>query len=312
MTHTHRCPLCGGCRFQEWRLGLNKCISCGLVVSPMIWQSQINEQMEDTWFGEDYEPEKSYWVQRFESWNNRRTLVRLETSSAKKSRLLEVGVGTGSFLRAAQQQGFDVSGCDLSATLCQRVENKYGINIHCGPLSELRGEEPFDVVVMNHVLEHVQQPVAFMRDVASLLSADGMVHIAVPNIACWEARLPGWTSFEPYHLSYFDPETLRRAVETTGLAVAQIGTHDSFSGWFLAALRTAVGINKDHEALVRPKPTDNARASRERTVIVEHAYRLAMLCSGGITWPLRTWQARIGVGDEVVCIARPSSHRTAN
>ena len=312
MSHASECPLCGGSEFRQWRLGLTECRNCGLIVSPMIWQSQFNEQMEDTWFGDDYEPERSYWVQRFESWNNRRTLSRLKTHSARKGRLLEVGVGSGSFLRAAQQQGFDVTGCDLSASLCGRVEKKYGIKMHCGPLSGLRDQAQFDVVVMNHVLEHVQQPTAFLRDVASLLSADGRVHIAVPNIACWEAHLPGWTSYEPYHLSYFDPETLRRMVESAGLAVTHVSTHDSFSGWFLAVLRTAVGINKDQETLVQPKPTDHARDSRQRTGMVEHAYRLAMLCSGGISWPLRTLQSRIGAGDEVVCIARPANNGVSN
>lgn len=300
------CPICAGARFLQYKLGLVQCEFCSVVLSPAIWQPQANEQLEEEWFGEDYQPETSFWVALFETWNNRKTLARLAHAKPPGRRLLEIGVGSGSFLNAACERSYEVMGCDLSAPICARVSRAYGIAMHGEPLSTLAGENRFDVIVMNHVLEHVHQPIEFMEDVRRLLAPGGVVHVAVPNIACWEAALPGWTSYEPYHLTYFDPQTLNRTISTSALTIDRITTHDSFSGWFLAVLRTALGINRMSGAVTRPATSMAGRATGRRPRVVEHAYRLAMVCAGGGLWPLRWLQAQLGRGDEAICIARKS------
>ncbi|AGX86618.1 class I SAM-dependent methyltransferase [Candidatus Symbiobacter mobilis] len=238
--------------------------------------------MEDEWFGEGYEARKSsVWVEWFEAWNNRKTLARLAAHSRQGNRLLEIGVGSGSFLKVAKTKGFDVMGCDLSAPICRHVERECGIAMHCGFLSELPDDRQCDAVVMNHVLEHVQQPVEFLQDVFRLLKPEGIVHIAVPNIDCWEACLPGWTSYEPYHLTYFNRQTLLKAVEAAGFSAERVLTSDSFSGWFLALLRTALGINRTQGVVTRPVAASENRPANSRSGWVEHAYRLAMVVVGG-------------------------------
>lgn len=304
----HECPLCSQKRFTQHWLGLLRCESCKLVLSSSIWQPQANEIMEDEFFGEGYEARKSsVWVEWFEASNNRKTLSRLNTIPTQGKRLLEIGVGSGSFLKAAKVKGFDVMGCDLSAPICRHVELKFGITMHCGLLSELQTENQFDVIVMNHVLEHVQKPVEFLQDVFRLLKPDGIVHIAVPNIDCWEASLPGWTSYEPYHLTYFNQQTLLRAVVSAGFTSKRVQTSDSFSGWFLASLRTTLGVNSAEGAVTRAVASSSGHPINARSGVVEHAYRLSMVLSGGGLWPLRWLQGKLGYGDEVVCIAQKHS-----
>lgn len=297
------CPICKESRFHSYKLGLVQCDVCGVVLSPSIWQPRMNEQMEENWFGEDFQSRKLFWVQLFEARNNRKTLRRLAHAGSPGKRLLEIGVGSGSFLTDARMNGYTVMGCDLSVPICEHIRNSYGFMMHNDSLETLEGEDRFDVIVMNHVLEHVQQPIEFMKDVSRLLTSGGIVHIAVPNIACWEAKFSGWTSFEPYHLSYFSPPTLERTISDSGLIIHHIKTYDSFSGWFLALLRTMLGINKSSGAVTRPPATARIQASRPRTGFVEHAYRLAMIAIGILLWPLRLLQARLGYGDEIVCIA---------
>lgn len=292
--HAPACPLCACVGFQSYKLGLVQCDACGAVFSPALWQPQTNEQMEEEWFGEDYQPETSFWVALFETWNNHKTLSRLAQASPTGRRLLEIGVGTGSFLSAARARGYEVMGCDLSAPICARVHRAYGIGMHNGPLTALVGESRFDIIVMNHVLEHVHQPIEFLKDVRRLLAPGGVVHIAVPNIACWEARLSGWTSFEPYHLTYFSPQTLGRAVSASGIAIDHITTHDSFSGWFLAVLRTVLGVNRASGAVTRSATAKTRPAHGRRSGMAEHAYRVAMVCAGGglVAAALASGQAR--------------------
>lgn len=302
------CPVCTGPGFQPYKLGLVRCDGCGVVLSPAIWQPQANEQLEEEWFGEDYRPTTSSWVTLFETWTNRKTLARLAASKPPGRQLLEVGVGSGSFLNAARERHYEVMGCDLSTSICARVRRAYGIVMHSESLETLVGENRFDVIVMNHVLEHVHRPIEFMEDVRRLLAPGGVVHVAVPNIACWEAALAGWTSYEPYHLTYFDPRTLVRTISAGGLTIDCITTHDSFSGWFLAVLRTALGVNRSSGAVTRPTASTVGRIAGRWPGVVEHAYRFAMVCAGGGLWPLRWLQAKLGRGDEAVCLAhKPQS-----
>lgn len=302
-----QCSICQCSEFRAYKFGLERCNGCGLVVSPAISNVQVNEWNEE-WFGDGYN-KSSFWVRRFENWNNRRTLKRLGRSFLSGKRLLEIGLGSGSFLKAASDAGAEVLGCDLSPAICLHAQKTYGVTVHCGPLSTLQEANEFQVVVMNHVLEHVQDPVGFLREVHRRLAPGGIVHIAVPNLSCLEAILSGWTSYEPYHLAYFEPRTLTRTVTQAGLAVERLQTLDSFSGWFLAILRTLLGVNRQPGAIVTRSANDNGRQPwSQRKPWVEHTYRLSMVITGVVIWPLRWVQSLLGVGDELICLAyKPSS-----
>jgi len=288
------CPLCSGAEFAPSRFGLRRCARCGLVVASAVWRRSGNEELNEKFFNEGFETRRSFWVRLFERRNDGRTLGRLP---ATRGRLLEIGVGSGSFLARAAQCGYAAVGCDLSAAICREVSRRTGLPVHCGGLGAVPRGELFDVVVMNHVLEHVADPVALLRAARARLTPRGILHLAVPNVAAPEAVLPGWNSYEPYHLLYFTPDTLRAALERAGFSVESLVTHESFSGWFLAFLRTARG------AASAPRAAGAASAGA-RSAVAEHAYRLAMVAAGVVTWPARRIQEVLMKGDEIVALAR--------
>ena len=128
------CPLCTAEDFEPFRFGLLQCRGCGLVVDPAIFQSGAAEALNEEAFGEAYDTGRSFWVRSFEAVKNRRYLANLRRVGVTGGKLLEVGVGTGSFLTAARKAGFEVEGCDLSEPLCQRVQQATGITVHNVPL----------------------------------------------------------------------------------------------------------------------------------------------------------------------------------
>ncbi|HWP36370.1 MAG TPA: class I SAM-dependent methyltransferase [Gemmatimonadales bacterium] len=292
-----RCPLCQGDRLAAHRFSLLRCTGCGLVVSPAIFRRGAAEALNVEAFGDEWEPETSFWVHRFKRWKNRRYL-RTVQRYVWTGRLLEIGVGSGRFLEAARAAGFEVMGCDLSPTVCRRVEDRIGVKVHCSSVASLP-EGIFDVVAMHHVLEHVEDPVGFLRGVGRVLAPGGIVHIAVPNVACWEARFSAWNCYAAYHLTYFDRATLARAVKQAGLGLVWSATHESFSAWFLTLVRAM--LRPDSHAASRIR-TPNGKASRLRR-LMEHPYRLAILIGGAATWPLRRLQGALGRGDELVMVA---------
>ena len=303
-TDTRLCPLCRDGRFASWKLGLIQCMNCGLVVSRAIFTEKANEQKNKEWFGEDDPFKRSFWVSRFEAWNNIKTFARLDRAHIRGRRLLEIGVGSGSFLNAARKKKFDVLGCDLSMAICERVRRLHSIDMHCGPLETLEADRFFDVVVMRHLLEHAQRPISFLLEALQRLVPGGIAYITVPNVACWEARFRGWTSFVPYHLAYFTPQTLRRALISSGFQILKIKTGDSFSGWFLALLRTFMGVNREEGQVAGSAESLVSHGTAYRSFGVENVYYFSMVLIGISIYPLRFIQSVLGYGDEIICIAQ--------
>lgn len=300
----HECPLCGETLFGSYpRANLLRCFSCNLILSPNIWQQDANLNLEEQWFEDGYINSSSFWVKIFENLNNRRTWNRISPFVKQGCKLLEIGVGSGSFLAYARKRALNVMGCDLSKAICQDVQKRLNIPMFNGFVANLPKKPQYDVAVMNHVLEHVDNPLNFLKDVCSRLNNNGLLHVVVPNVASWDAVLPGWVSYEPYHLTYFTPETLRQVLEKAGFKVIQVTTHESFSGWFLAVLRTLLSTQN---AAVSQRQTQ--RQAR-KTSLPEHAYRIAMVVSGVVFFPLRYIQAKLGFGDEVAVLAVPDKRR---
>jgi 2-polyprenyl-3-methyl-5-hydroxy-6-metoxy-1,4-benzoquinol methylase len=301
MINNTSCPLCGAKDFIPFRINLLKCTTCALVIDSNVWRDTANEEFEEQWFGENYNCQLSIWEKLFERWNNQRTWQRIDKAVSLGGKLLEIGVGSGSFLNFAKTKGLTVSGCDLSQSICKRIKDIYSIPMHCGYVSELPTDISYDFVIMNHVLEHTNRPVEFLCDVCLKMRLNGLLHIAVPNVNCWEAKLPGWNSYEPYHLVYFTAKTLSKAVEKAGFKIISCTTHESFSGWFLAILRTLLKsrIGDANERYAQKQALTNSW--------IENAYRLTMFASGGLSLPLCFIQNRLGYGDELIIIAtRPA------
>jgi methionine biosynthesis protein MetW len=132
------------------------------------------------------------------------------------SRCLDVGCGPGGFAPLLQTRYERVMGMDLSLALVRQAQGR-GVSAVCGDVDE--GELPFaghsfDAVVCCDVLEHVFDPVVFVRRIARIIRPGGQFVISVPNIRYWprvQALLMGSfprTTGDPHgydggHLHYF-------------------------------------------------------------------------------------------------------------
>lgn len=124
------------------------------------------------------------------------TRIRLiqKFTHADQATLLDVGAGKGEFLQVAAQAGFQGTGIEPSAGFCEYGRNKLGVEMLQGFLGEveaIRGQR-FDVIVMNHVLEHVERPVDLLNLVQDYMSDKGVLFIEVPNCDSYLARLADW------------------------------------------------------------------------------------------------------------------------
>src|SRR3989338_2640527 len=155
-----------------------QCMGCGLVYAILSKESfdDIKRNYADMQDDEYVREEKG-----------RRAQARIVLSKIlkfkKTGRLLDVGCGPGLFLDEAKRQGWEVAGVDFSSWAKTYAKEKFGIEIFQGPLEEAQFTgRSFDVIVMNDVIEHLEDPQLALKEIRRVLKNDGIVYISTPEI----------------------------------------------------------------------------------------------------------------------------------
>jgi len=150
--------------------------------------------------------------------------------------LLDVGCASGEFLLAAQARHWDVYGVESSAGAADQARRLTGATIHSGTLDTAPyAAGMFDAITLWDVIEHLQSPRAYVRQIAQLLRPGGVLALTTPNIRSLAFALLGqtWEIIGPNdHLYYFAPRTLARLLRDAGFAIHKMHTlRDSATSW---------------------------------------------------------------------------------
>lgn len=171
-------------------------------------------------------------------------------------RLLDVGCGDGSFLSLARGCGWDVVGLDPDPKAAANAA-KQGLTVHEGGIEYFEGKsELFDVITLNHVIEHVYEPVKVLETCHALLKPGGQLWLETPNIDSFgHARFQqNWRGLEtPRHLALFNRQSLARAFISAGFPAPHDRVRPSAcTGIFQASFAMEHG-HSPYEALATPK-----------------------------------------------------------
>ena len=135
------------------------------------------------------------------------------------ARLLDVGFGNGGFLKIASEMGWNAEGIDFDPKAVE-VARARGLNVSCASAAELSiRNERFDVITLSHVIEHVHDPIALLRDLYRLLKPGGCLWLDTPNLCSYGAKRfgPDWRDLDPpRHLVLFNPASLRNSLTNAG------------------------------------------------------------------------------------------------
>ena len=147
------------------------------------------------------------------------------TSNGDRGTVLDVGCGGGLFLRMMKERGYDVLGLDFSAEAARIAREQNAVRVLVGDLPEVPIEPAScALITMFHVVEHLLDPIAYLRAAARLLRPGGRLIIQVPDRDCWEAVLLGsrWTGLDiPRHIHVFRSCDLKRLVESCGFEIVR-------------------------------------------------------------------------------------------
>lgn len=143
--------------------------------------------------------------------------IKLVKNISKGSSILDVGCGTGDFLRVCQTNNFKVVGVEPNAKAKQLAISKLDAETKIvEDLFELQ-QEQFDVITLWHVLEHVPDLESYIEKLRSLLSPDGILVIAVPNYKSFDAKhyKMFWAAYDvPRHLWHFSKDSVKNLFKT--------------------------------------------------------------------------------------------------
>jgi 2-polyprenyl-3-methyl-5-hydroxy-6-metoxy-1,4-benzoquinol methylase len=151
---------------------------------------------------------------------------------SRRGRLLDVGCGSGAFLERMRDFGWQVAGVEPDPGGRTAASTRLGTagTVVASLEDEALPSSSFDAITLSHVIEHVPDPVATLRQCHRLLAPGGLLVCVTPNAASLGARsfASSWLHWDPpRHLHVFGPEALERAVREAGLEVQRVATPGS-------------------------------------------------------------------------------------
>ena len=164
--------------------------------------------------------EKVY--QRAKKHNLKRKLRIVEKYHKGPGVLMDVGAGTGDFLRLAQMNGWEAYGVEPNDQARERAHQK-GVSVYKS--LAVQTEPAYDVVSYWHVFEHLQDLEGSVADLSAALKPGGCLIIAVPNYRSLDARRykEYWAAFDvPRHVWHFSRDSINHLFDSKGFKLVSV------------------------------------------------------------------------------------------
>jgi 2-polyprenyl-3-methyl-5-hydroxy-6-metoxy-1,4-benzoquinol methylase len=237
MTEAAACPICRSDRtrflFEGWDLQfghpdsafVHQCRECehifvaGELTPEQLTDMYTNYYPRSNLNVEDYTPykEKSgllYWLDGEEAHAYRYV--------PKNVRILDIGCGYCKTLGYHKARGCEVYGVEADEN-ARKVAERYGFNVHIGLFDSTQYEpDSFDYITLDQVLEHIIEPLTFLKEVNKILKPGGKFIASFPNQKAFGRYFFGqyWTPWHlPYHRHFYSKRSLAILTEQAGYKI---------------------------------------------------------------------------------------------
>jgi 2-polyprenyl-3-methyl-5-hydroxy-6-metoxy-1,4-benzoquinol methylase len=158
---------------------------------------------------------------------NRHVRLIKELSPDVNCAILDIGSGYGFFLSELYKHGYKhVTGIEISAERRSIALRHSSLNFMDYDINNPGGDiGQFDIVTLFHVLEHMADPVAFLRNIRRLMNPKGVIICEVPNVR--EMLLDNCREYNDFywiraHVNYFSDKTLSDCLNKAGYEDVEI------------------------------------------------------------------------------------------
>lgn len=189
---TVQCPVCESAEYKVYeRFGSElqytyvKCSNCG-----MIYQSPrpaYNQHFIDAAYASYYQYADNLQLNDLTEIREssvgmfKKEIEHISKYDKKKTAVLDIGSGMGTFLYAAKPVYKEAVGLDVSQQMASFVEKHLEIKVFVQQFEEFTYPKKFSLIHMSHVIEHVPHPNLWLQKAKQMLDEDGILVINVPN-----------------------------------------------------------------------------------------------------------------------------------
>lgn len=251
-----------------------RCANCGLVrLDPVPTEEELARYYSDSYYA--YQPfsKPNRWASLKQKLN-RSPIPNHNPSFSAPGNFLDVGCGSGGYLRIMHDLGWAVRGVEPSI-YGVKAGRAAGFDIFHGTLlqAELQSES-FDYVRSSHSFEHMPNPTEVLHEIHRILRPGGKLYIGVPNIDSLPFRLFGrywWYMGVPLHTYSYSPRTLKLLLQHTGFQVKTIYYNSNFES-LLGSMQ--IYLNRNNQKLSTDGPIFRNRALRPFANVLERTLDL--------------------------------------
>lgn len=222
-----KCIACGGRLSligESAGVEIYKCVHCGLGVTSGAGSKKPGQYHRDWVYAKREKQFRNIFQKRAD----------IIQRFGQKGNVLEIGSSTGILSSLLKQQGWDVAGIEPSREAAS-MANKRGVPTTVLPFERAKlANKKYDVLIFNHTLEHMTNPLTILKKARSILGAGGILFIDVPNFASLAARVAGvsWKYILPNeHLWHFTPSALFNLLNKAGFSPLWWEAHSGVWGY---------------------------------------------------------------------------------
>jgi SAM-dependent methyltransferase len=239
------CPLCDKAEFEVIYLARDRhygirgvfkivrCTECSLMfLNPMYSDEELSALYPADYYAYQNQFARKRWKEIVKSLLYFRVGTR-DPEFAAPGRMLDLGCGSGWFLREMRDKGWDVYGVEINSAAA-KLGRETGLKIHAGTLPEANFPASFfDYVRANHSFEHIACPGETLREIRRIIRPRGRLLIGVPNVASLNARLfkqYWWYLGAPVHPFTYSVKTLAQFLEKYRFEILKVTYNSDYSG----------------------------------------------------------------------------------
>lgn len=148
---------------------------------------------------------------------------RLISAHHRGGHVLDIGCGTGEFLGYLKSRGYHTQGVEPSLEARELAISNHALHV-VPSLEGIPAHEQFSVITLWHVLEHLYDPHATLKQIHARAKSSALLVIAVPDRESWDAQHYGaaWAAYDvPRHLFHYRRSDIHALLEAHGFQLLQ-------------------------------------------------------------------------------------------
>lgn len=170
-----------------------------------------------------------------------------------KISILDIGSATGEFVHQAISRCHDALGLELSSGARDYAYKNYKIKLLDCEIRDISNTRKFDVIHMNHVFEHLPDPVGLLKKISEILNPGGLFVLEVPQQIHNDLdrlkkilglkKKPKFNNYSLHHTFFYTPNTMTLLLNKHGFKILSLSTYNR--------AHTPISISKPENILLK-------------------------------------------------------------